>query len=55
LLDTDQDNLRMQFLAINVDFCSFKFRLSKYKKGCAGGRHIGVPLRKYLFYRYCPV
>jgi len=37
-LEIDKDNLRMYFLALNVDFNSFESRLFRFKKAGAGGR-----------------
>ena len=42
-LDIDQDNLRMKFLALNVDFSSSSPDPPRFKEAGAGGRQRQLP------------
>jgi len=49
-LEIDQDNLRMKFSALNVDFSSPWS--PRFMEVGTGGHQRWLPLKKWLFYRY---
>jgi len=52
LLKIDQDNLRMKFLALNVDFSSLSPDPQGSRRPAQAGAKDGYPPKKWLFYRY---